>query len=96
MCITFLFFLFLNQETLHASLGNVIIAEQDEVWKKKVTPKRTKDGLFLTSDIYTEVCEVCKPYLHEEIYLYNIAYCGFCQYLAYNVLPFFVNSQYVL
>ncbi|XP_047010166.2 exocyst complex component 3-like protein 4 isoform X3 [Ictalurus punctatus] len=50
------------QETLHASLGNVIIAEQDEVWKKKVTPKRTKDGLFLTSDIYTEVCEMVNKY----------------------------------
>ncbi|MCI4376487.1 hypothetical protein PGIGA_G00188910 [Pangasianodon gigas] len=50
------------QETLHASLGNLINAEQEEVWKKKVTPKRIKDEIFLISEVYTDVCEIIRKY----------------------------------
>ncbi|MCJ8730648.1 hypothetical protein PDJAM_G00186760 [Pangasius djambal] len=50
------------QETLHASLGNLINAEQEEVWKKKVTPKRIKDEIFIISEVYTDVCEMIRKY----------------------------------
>lgn len=67
-----------HQENLQTSLGNIINDEQEAVWKKKVTPKRTEDGNFLISEVYTKICEVCKTYFTEEIYLYNIAYYSFC------------------
>ncbi|KAK3573026.1 hypothetical protein QTP86_012238 [Hemibagrus guttatus] len=50
------------QKTLHDSLNSVINAEQEEVWRKKETPKRTKDGIFLISEVYTNVCEMIKKY----------------------------------
>ncbi|KAI5108109.1 exocyst complex component 3-like protein 4, partial [Silurus meridionalis] len=50
------------QETVHAFLGNIIKAEQEEVWKKKVTPKRTEDGLFIISEVNTVVFELIRKY----------------------------------
>ncbi|KAI5606361.1 exocyst complex component 3-like protein 4 [Silurus asotus] len=50
------------QETVHAFLGNIIKAEQEEVWKKKVTPKRTEDGLFIISEVNTVVLELIRKY----------------------------------
>ncbi|KAK2852724.1 hypothetical protein Q7C36_007925 [Tachysurus vachellii] len=50
------------QKTLYDSLDSVINAEQEEVWKKKVTQKSTKDGIFLSSEVHTNVCEMIKTY----------------------------------
>ncbi|XP_058242107.1 exocyst complex component 3-like protein 4 [Hemibagrus wyckioides] len=49
------------QKTLPDSLDSVLNAEQEEVWKKKATPKTTKEGTYI-SEIDTNICEMIKKY----------------------------------
>ncbi|KAM9476882.1 exocyst complex component 3-like protein 4 isoform 2-T5 [Clarias gariepinus] len=50
------------QENLPASIGNIINTEKENIWKKKVTPKREKDEIFLTSEVYTDICDLIRKY----------------------------------
>ncbi|KAF5900894.1 exocyst complex component 3-like protein 4 isoform X2, partial [Clarias magur] len=50
------------QENLHASVVNVINTEKENIWMKKVTPKREKDEIFLTSEVSTDICNLIRKY----------------------------------
>ncbi|KAI4902135.1 hypothetical protein NFI96_025540 [Prochilodus magdalenae] len=50
------------QESLHASFGNIIQLEQEEVWQKKKLLQNTDDGGFITSEIHIDILGIIAQY----------------------------------